>query len=112
MRVCFLIEMELLETFDSLGADDEQMEYVTVYASGKAGWATTDIDVAKKLAMGLSAGDEEETSMKVLLNSILDHIPPPIIAPIEEGTSDSDEPHFALAATTVGYDNFLGRLGI
>ena len=89
---------------------DEQMEYVTVYASGKAGWATTDIDVAKKLAMGLSAGDEEETSMKVLLNSILDHIPPPIIAPIEEGTSDSDEPHFALAATTVGYDNFLGRL--
>jgi GTP-binding protein len=101
------VEMELLETFDSLGADEDQMDYVTVYSSGKAGWATTDIDVARKLATGHSSGLDEGTSMKVLLDSILMNIPPPKISSIE---SDSEEEQFALAATTVGYDNFLGRL--
>ena len=101
------VEMELLETFDSLGADEDQMDYVTVYSSGKAGWATTDIDVARKLATGHSSGLDEGTSMKVLLDSILTNIPPPKISSIE---SDSEEEQFALAATTVGYDNFLGRL--
>lgn len=110
------VEMELLETFDSLGANDEQMEYVTVYASGKAGWATMDIDVAKDLAKGKGNVSASETTMDVLLEAILDHIPPPIISSHEE-LDDQDkeqqlqgEQQFALAATTVGYDNFLGRL--
>ena len=96
------VEMELLETFDSLGADDEQMEYVTVYASGKAGWATTDMDVARELAQG-GMEFKKEYSMEVLLNSILENIPPPIIASTtEESNSDDDngdEATFALAAT-------------
>lgn len=103
------VEMELLETFDSLGADEEQMEYVTVYASGKAGWATTDIDVAKELATGSQVGNGEETSLKVLLNTILEHIPPPAVS-TSSSNDDSAVEQFALASTTVGYDNFLGRM--
>ncbi len=100
------VEMELLETFDSLGADDEQMEYVTIYSSGKAGWATTCIDTARELARGSRKGSDQDTTMEVLLNSILENIPPPVVY-----TSDKlSEDHFAMAATTVGYDNFLGRL--
>lgn len=100
------VEMELLETFDSLGADEEQMEYVTIYSSGKAGWATTCMDTARELAMGGSTDGSEDTSMEVLLNSILENIPPPVV----ETNKNVSESQFALAATTVGYDNFLGRL--
>ncbi len=101
------VEMELLETFDSLGADDKQMEYLTVYASGKAGWATTDIDVARELAKNSKANVKGDISMKVLLDSILLNIPPPTVS-ISEESNDQDQ--FSLAATTVGYDSFLGRL--
>lgn len=103
------VEMELFETFDALGAKDEQMDYVTVFASGKAGWATTDMDLAREIASGAKEPEGEETSMRVLLNSILDNIPPPEISSFRGVSSDDEEP-FAMAATTVGYDNFLGRL--
>lgn len=106
------VEMELLETFDSLGANEHQMDYVTVYASGKAGWATTDMDVARKLATagGSNSDISTDISMKVLLDVILEHIPAPVILPPDETNDEIDEHPFALAATTVGYDNFLGRL--
>ncbi len=110
------VEMELLETFDSLGANEEQMEYVTVYSSGKAGWATTDIDVAKELASGAKVGNGEETSLKVLLEQILENIPPPEVSLLSSSNDSNDEStieaeqQFALASTTVGYDNFLGRM--
>jgi len=103
------VEVELLETFDSLGANDEQMDYVTVYASGKSGWATLDMDVARKFATGEKEVDGTETSMRVLLNTILDNIPAPVVAS-NVGISDPDQEPFAMAATTVGRDNFLGRL--
>jgi len=102
--------MELLETFDSLGANDYQMDYVTVYASGKAGWATTDLDVARELATGSGENVTVDISMKVLLDVILEHIPAPVILSPDDTNNETDEPVFALAATTVGYDNFLGRL--
>jgi len=106
------VEMELLETFDSLGANDEQMEYVTVYASGKAGWATTDMDVARKLSTngGVDSNISYDVSMKVLLDVILEHIPAPVILSPDDGHHERDEHPFVLTATTVGYDNFLGRL--
>jgi len=103
------VEVELLETFDSLGANDEQMDYVTVYASGKSGWATLDMDVARKITTGEMKFDGTETSMRVLLDTILDNIPAPVIAS-NKGIYDPDQEPFAMAATTVGRDNFLGRL--
>jgi GTP-binding protein len=103
------VEIELFETFDALGANDEQMDYVTVYASGKAGWATTDVELAREFSTGEKEAKGEETSMTVLLNTILDNIPAPEISELKGITNPDDEP-FAIAATTVGFDNFLGRL--
>ena len=105
------VELELFETFDSLGANDEQMDYVTVYASGKAGWATTDIELARQFSTGAKEvnGNGKEISMRVLLDSILENIPPPEVSVLKGITIAEEEP-FAMAATSVGVDNFLGRL--
>jgi len=104
------VETELFDTFDALGANDEQMDYVTIYASGKSGWATDDIDIAQDLSQGGSISDcERDVSMKVLFNTILDHIPPPKVMSLTE-KQDEVEEKFAMAATNVGYDNFLGRM--
>ncbi len=103
------VEMELMETFDALGANDEQMEYTTVYASGKAGWATTDMDIARDLAAGSKEAEGNEMSMRVLLDTILENIPPPRVSRLV-GVENSDDEPFALAATTVGRDSYLGRI--
>ena len=58
------------------------------------------------MAQDGSASDfEADVSMKVLFNTILDHIPAP-----EVMSNDNEEEPFAMAATNVGYDNFLGRM--
>ena len=93
------VENELFETFDALGANDEQMDYVTVFASGKAGWATTDVNLAREFSTGAKKADGVDTSMAVLLNTILDNIPAPEISTLKGLTIADDEP-FAMAATT------------
>lgn len=103
------VENELFETFHSLGADDHQMDYVTVYASGKAGWATTDLALAHHYSSGQNAPDKQTASMAVLLDTIIRNIPPPDLSTFH-GILDPTQEPFAMAATTVGYDNFLGRL--
>jgi len=97
------VESELLDLFDDLGATEEQMDYVTVYASGKGGWATLDEEIAGKLATG-DLQKDESTTMHVLFNSILEHIPPPRINEFNENVDS-----FSMAATNVGYDSYLGR---
>ena len=132
-------EMELLEAFDSLGASERQMEYVTVYASAKANWATVNIDEARRLAkMGKNTDDstsidndtvdttnatsDSQPSMKILLDLIVKHIPAPIVEgkvghglgvgeSKSKGEIEGEERQpFAMAVTTVGYDSYLGRL--
>lgn len=107
------VETEILDLFDALGANEKQMEYVTIYASGKSGWATADIDVARQLATGnKTVSSSNDVSMKTLLNTIVSYIPPPTAA--AHLTQDHENKHldepFSMAATTVGYDPFLGRL--
>lgn len=97
------VESELLDLFDDLGATEEQMDYLTVYASGKGGWATLDEEIAGKLASGEMQKDDS-TTMHVLFQAILDHIPPPKINEFNENTES-----FSMAATNVGYDSYLGR---
>lgn len=104
-------ESQVLDLFDALGANEDQMEYLTLYASARQGWATDDVDLAMKLATDESAS-RDDAKMNVLLNAILEHIPEPSIHCYqdsdEEGRADVSEP-FSLAATTVGYDQYLGR---
>jgi GTP-binding protein len=115
------VETELLDLFDALGATESQMDYVTIYASGKAGWSTTDIDLARQLATKTSGAEVapvlenkgiKDASMRILLNTVIDYIPPPTSETLIHHQSQlpTDNLPFAMAATTVGYDPFLGRL--
>ena len=78
------------ETFDlfvSLDANEEQLDFPVLYASGRSGWASKDID-----------GPRE--NLYPLLDLILDHVSPPKL--------DLDKP-FAMLATLLYADSFLGR---
>jgi GTP-binding protein len=110
-------ESRLLDLFDSLGASDEQMDYVTLYASAREGWVTQDQDVAIELATKRRAKDDS-VNMHVLLQAIYNHIPEPVVHSYQSQTSDMDESHdgsiyqddaFSMAATTVGFDPYQGR---
>jgi GTP-binding protein len=108
-------ESQVLDLFDALGASDEQMEYLTLYASARNGWVTEDVDVAMKLATDENAS-KDNVKMNVLLDAILEHIPEPAVhahddVPSNESNDAAAYQHdkFSLAATTVGYDTYLGR---
>ena len=81
---------KVLELFMDLGANDEQLDFKTIYANGKAGIA--------KLKMG-----DESKDLTPLLDLILSEVP---AAP-----SDISAP-LRFQPFNLGYDNFLGRLGI
>ncbi|KAG5176697.1 MBipA, mitochondrial GTPase [Tribonema minus] len=93
------VENELFDLFVNLGADDAQLEYPTLYASGRAGWATTHLDNA----VVWSKAPPPALRMEALLDAILEHVPPPC------GAAALEEP-FALAVNNIGADNFLGPL--
>ena len=73
-----------------LGANNEQLDFKTIYANGRAGIA--------KLKM-----DDESKDLSPLLDLIIKEVPP---AP-----SDISAP-LRFQPFNLGYDNFLGRLGI
>ncbi len=80
----------LNETFDlfvNLEANEEQLDFPVLYASGRSGWASKDID-----------GPRE--NLKPLLNTILDHVKPDNL--------DKTKP-FAMLSTLLYADSFLGR---
>ena len=80
----------LNETFDlfvNLDANEEQLDFPVLYASGRSGWATNDID-----------GPRE--NLQPLLDLILNHVKPTI--------TDKTKP-FAMLSTLLYADSFLGR---
>src|ERR671916_1240383 len=79
---------EVFELFLSLEANDEQLDFPTLYASGRAGYAG--------LADDIRSGD-----LAPLFETIVVHVPPPAV--------DPDGP-FAMLATLLDRDNFVGRV--
>tara|TARA_B100000963_G_scaffold16241_1_gene12485 strand:+ start:537 stop:2351 length:1815 start_codon:yes stop_codon:yes gene_type:complete len=80
----------LNETFDlfvSLDANEEQLDFPVLYASGRSGWASRDVDGPKE-------------NLQPLLNLIIDHVKP--------ATFDEKLP-FAMLSTLLYADSFLGR---
>ncbi len=78
------------ETFDlfvSLDANEEQLDFPVLYASGRSGWADHEID-----------GPRE--NLNPLLDLIIDHVKPAEL--------DKTKP-FAMLSTLLYADNFLGR---
>jgi len=81
---------ECFDLFASLGATDEQLDFPTMYASGRSGWAD----------MGLDGPRKDLTAM---FDLIVEHVP----APAQQ--TRKDEP-FRMLATTLGHDAFIGRM--
>ncbi|MCP4328577.1 MAG: translational GTPase TypA [Alphaproteobacteria bacterium] len=79
---------EVFDLFSVLDATDEQLDFPTLFASAKQGWAA---------AEPRDAGD----GMEPLFELICRHVPPP--------QADDGGP-FAMLATTLEADPFLGRL--
>ena len=78
------------ETFDlfvSLDANEEQLDFPVLYASGRSGWASKEVD-----------GPRE--NLHPLLDLILEHVNP--------GELDKTKP-FAMLSTLLYADSFLGR---
>jgi GTP-binding protein len=80
---------EVFDLFANLGADDDQLDFPHVYASGRAGWADTEL------------GGPRET-LAALFDLIVAHVPPP------KQLANADQP-FRMLATTLSYDPYLGR---
>ncbi|MCF2904107.1 translational GTPase TypA [Octadecabacter sp. CECT 8868] len=81
---------ECFDLFASLDATDEQLDFPSMYASGRSGWADHELDGKRD---GLDA----------LFDLIIDHVPAPA------QVTEQDKP-FTMLATTLGGDPFLGRL--
>src|ERR1035437_6247296 len=80
----------VLELFLELGANEEQLDFTTVYAIGREGVAKRNMtDVAKDLTP--------------ILDVVLEEVPP--------ANHDEDKPA-KLQSFNLAYDNFLGRLAI
>ncbi|HRO14328.1 MAG TPA: translational GTPase TypA [Paracoccus sp. (in: a-proteobacteria)] len=81
---------EVFDLFANLGANDEQLDFPHVYASGIGGWADGTLDGPRK-------------DLSALFDLILRHVPPPA------QMARRDEP-FRMLATTLGLDPFIGRI--
>jgi GTP-binding protein len=78
----------VFDLFAALDASEAQLDFPTLFASGRDGWAATDLD-------------NERRDLAPLFELILTHVPPP--------RADPDAP-FAMLATTLDYDPYLGRV--
>ena len=81
---------QVLDLFLELGANDEQIDFKTVFASGKQGWATLD-------------PTKPGTNMDPLLDTILSEIPAP------EGDINNG---LQTVICNIDYDEYVGRIGI
>jgi GTP-binding protein len=81
---------EVFDLFVTLDANEDQLDFPVLYASGRAGWADTELEGPRK-------------DLSALYQLILDHVP----APAQVARRDAP---FAMLATTLAADPFLGRL--
>lgn len=82
------VQDEVFDLFSALGADDKQLDFPTLFASAKQGWAS-------------ETPEATGANMDVLFERIVAHTPAPTI---EENAP------FRMLATTLEADPYLGRL--
>ena len=81
---------ECFDLFASLGANDEQLDFPHMYASGRNGWADMELDGPRK-------------DLSALFDLIVEHVKAP------KQLKDINKP-FSMLATTLGADAFIGRM--
>ncbi|MEI6396723.1 MAG: translational GTPase TypA [Candidatus Taylorbacteria bacterium] len=87
-----LAHEHVLELFLELGAHDKQIDFPTVYAIGRQGTAVMNLK-------------DEAKDLTPLLDTILKHVSP-------ANTPEQATKPLAAQVFNLGYDNFLGRLGV
>ncbi len=78
---------EVFDLFVSLEANDKQLDFPILYASGRDGWCVNDLN-------------DKKNNLHILLNLILDYVSPP--------TVELEKP-FAMLSTLLDADPYLGR---
>ncbi|SDX60271.1 GTP-binding protein [Albimonas donghaensis] len=81
---------EVFDMFAALDADEHQLDFPVLYASGRSGWADDELD-----------GPREDLS--ALFRKVMAHVETP------KQVANADKP-FSMLATTLEADPFLGRL--
>ncbi|WP_159348571.1 translational GTPase TypA [Roseomonas harenae] len=79
---------EVFDLFAALGASDEQLDFHTMFASGRQGWADLTMDGPRK-------------DLSPMFDLILSHVPEPTVDPAAP---------FAMNASILEADPFLGRI--
>ena len=79
---------EVFDLFVGLDANDEQLDFPVLYASGRSGYASEDIDA-------------RDGTLEPLFAKIVEHVPAPDLDPAGK---------FTFLATLLDRDNFMGRV--
>ncbi len=82
------VHNEIFDLFDNLGATEEQLDFPTLFASGREGWAVNDLN-------------DERKDIMPLFKKIVEHVPAP--------QCDENGP-FKMLVTTLEADPFVGRI--
>lgn len=102
------VESEIFDLFASLGADDDQLEYPTYYASAYSGWVTDDVNQAVAWSQGGEVpADCVKRGLSPLLDALVEFIPPPME---DDDVSAKNNAPFTMAINSVGRDPFIGRI--
>lgn len=80
---------EIYDLFIDLEAEEHQLDFPVVYASGRNGWAVKDLN-------------DERTNLVPLLESILNDLPSPKVEP---GSTQ-------IQITSMDYNDYVGRIGV
>jgi GTP-binding protein len=83
-----VVHDQVFDLFAALDATDEQLDFPTLFASGRQGWASETLD-------------GEHKDLAPLFDLIVEHVPPPAV--------DPDKP-FTLLATILEANPYLGQL--
>jgi GTP-binding protein len=80
---------EVFNLFLELNANDDQLDFPVVYAAGRDGWATAELE-------------DERVDLKPLMDLIVDRLPAPAV---QEGP-------LQMLVAAMGHSDFVGRIGI
>ena len=82
------VHNEIFDLFAALDANEQQLDFPMLFASGRQGWAVPDLDAPRE-------------NLNSLFDLILSHVPAPKL---------NAEAPFAMVASILESDNFLGRV--
>ncbi len=87
------IHTDVFDLFAVLDATDEQLDFPTLYASGRSGWAVRDLE------------NDERKDLTPLFETIISYVKPPTIA----SKASADYP-FSMLVRVIASDPYLGRI--